>query len=183
MEQTVMAGGGWGTNYTRMSPAVQARIAAADREYEAEGRRQAQERTAAAEAAQNRAMLASIAAAQDRGEVVDMREAFRNGGVGRTVREAIEYYSAVADVQDMRLAAQARKVQERLNEEWYGEVSADTSAPHPAEVAATEAMIARVTEARKRKREIGKIAAAAVRLDQMKREPRWVRRSPGASHR
>lgn len=174
-ELQVRMGGGFGADTVgRLSPALQHRMLAADAEHEAEGRAQARRRAERAAADEENRIVLSIEMARERGELVDVRQAIADGGVGRTVSEALSYYSALGDIEDARLAGQARRAQARLNEELYGEGATwvDTSAPHPDEVAADVALLERGRAVRARKREISKIAAAEVKVDKMRRG--WV---------
>jgi hypothetical protein len=126
-------GGGWGNSMLdRMSPATRARVMQADAEYERERAVEEREAKQRVDELRAQAFRASVQEALDRGELVDMRQAMRDGGVGRTPREAIEYASAQMDMEDARRAAEVRKA---FNE-FQGEYYADTSAPTPVELEA-----------------------------------------------
>jgi hypothetical protein len=172
-DMTVYAGGGFGdAGLDRASPSLRARIAAADAEYEREAlveERAAQALRAIDEEARIRL---SIRMAQDRGEVVSVRQAYADGGVGRTPREVIEYMSAAADVDDQRLEAQRRAAVAKLNLEWYGQHSVDTSAPTQAEQSDEVTMRAKATAYRAKQEAERKATARAVRAARMDREGR-----------
>jgi hypothetical protein len=100
--------------------------------------------------------------ADERGELFDMREAMRNGGVGRTKAEALAYYSAQSDWEDARQAGlMAKYVQDKCNADWYADTSADMSAPSPAELAEQEQTAARAERYRTERRERSKTIQAA----------------------
>jgi hypothetical protein len=128
---TIRYGGGWGSTYPNMSPGLQMRIAQADAEYERDGARQERARAELAAIDEEARVRASIEQAIARGEAVDVRRAYRDGGIGRTPREAIEYASAVADVDDMKMEAIRAKAERDFNAAYYGDAAADTSAPIP----------------------------------------------------
>jgi hypothetical protein len=151
-----------------MSEALRARIAVADAQYEAEGARQAQSRAELAAISEQDRIVASIQQAQDRGELVDVREAIRNGGVGRTKEEALAYFSARADIEDARSAGMARKVEREINEQLYG----DTSAPTHAEQAEWAQIQERADKYRAKRRAEGRfigLARTAARMDRERR--------------
>jgi hypothetical protein len=110
-------GGFNGACRDQMSPALQARIAAADAEDQAWAMVDQRHREPVAQALEQARMTASVTAAQARGEAVSLLEAARNGGVGRTRAEAVAYYSALGDVQEQREAALQRKAQQRILQE------------------------------------------------------------------
>jgi hypothetical protein len=169
----IQYGAGWGTSYEHMSPSLRARCAQADREYDRQSAREAQARAELAARDEQSRIALSIIQAEDRGELFDMREAMRNGGVGRTKAEALAYYSSLSDWQDAReRALQAKQIRDHLNSDWYGDTSADMSAPSPAEVAEREQMGARVEEYRAKRRERSKTIQAARRLAQWDRGAR-----------
>jgi hypothetical protein len=57
---------------------------------------------------------ASIELAQQRGELVDGRQAYRSGGTGRTRSEAISFYSAVQDLEEARRQAEQERAIRQL---------------------------------------------------------------------
>jgi len=189
----VRMGGGWGdAAYGQMSPGLRLRCLQEDARYEAQAAAVERDREVRRAAWEEANVLASIELAQQRamvtGEFIDPRRAYQDGGVGRTVREAVEYFSLLQDVEDQQVEAATRAAQRRLNEQFYGEgVSwADTSAPTEAEVEASAAESARsdqqllergrtVRGRRARqaaRKEIHKIAASEVRLAQMRQQDR-----------
>src|SRR4029453_11656252 len=99
------------------SDGVRARMGQAYYEYDQQALVEEQERERLREIAREKAFRASIAAAESRGELVDMGQGFRDGGNGRTPSEAVAYMSAVADLEDAKAAALQRKA----FEEWRGE--------------------------------------------------------------
>jgi hypothetical protein len=163
--------GGWGDSLLdQMSPAMQARIAQADYEYEVQARKEQRHAERHRERMWEQATRASIQAALDRGEAVDLPQALRDGGVGRTPAEAVEYASAMMDVEDARLAAKVRKEFEQFQRGYYH----DTSAPTPAETVALEEGAARAernaevrrtrkAEARKQRKESDELDRRIVR--------------------
>jgi hypothetical protein len=160
MAEPQYEGGGFGNSLLDgMSPSTRAQVMQADAEY---GRQvAAAEREAAVrrEHLREQAFRASVRAAWDRGELVDMRQAMRDGGVGRTPQEAIEYASAQMDLADARQEAEQRRAFEKWRAgQFYGDV------PTPAETVALEEGAARAernaqirrtrtAEARKRRKE------------------------------
>jgi hypothetical protein len=102
----------------------------------------------------------SVRMAEERGELVTMQQ--RMHGVGRTRQEAIEYFSALQDIEDAKAAARrAKKLRELDLDEsqaWSGDVTAMT----PEEKAADEAVLARGRAIQSRKRELRQTKDAAV---------------------
>jgi hypothetical protein len=139
MPEPQYKGGGFGNSLLDgMSPSTRAQVMQADAEHERQAA--AAERKAAVrrEHLREQAFRASVQAALDRGELVDMRQAMRDGGVGRTPREAIEFASAQMDLEDARQEAEQRRVFETWRaEQFYGDV------PSPAEQVALEEGAAR----------------------------------------
>lgn len=109
MTGSVYVQGGFDTDYEGMSDSLRARIAAADYEHERQAQREEAARRARGEQAERDSIALSIRMAQDRGEVVSIRGAYRDGGVGRTPGEAISYASAVADLEDAKQTARWRQ--------------------------------------------------------------------------
>jgi hypothetical protein len=169
-ELSIRMGGGFGdAALSEMSPRLRARVQAADAEYAREVAKEERERAFLRDEEREAAIAASVIQAADRGEVFDLQEALQRG-IGRTPNEVIEYASAMADIQDMRVAAEKRK----LFNEFEAGFSADMSAPTPAEVAEKEAERAhhaewgpKVAEERARRRETRRMIRANDRLKQM----------------
>lgn len=142
MSDVIQMGGGWGTAVDRMSPQMQARCAAADVEYERQRQEERRERAARAAYHEEQRIRASIELAIDRGEVVNMREAFQNGGVGRTKAEALAHYSAVQDIEDAKLRRRAQREIEAVGiTEFYAGYTADTTAPSESDLAEHQALV------------------------------------------
>jgi hypothetical protein len=170
MGGTIHVRGGWNNStLDGASPSMRARILQADAEYEAEAAREERARKQRAADQHERAVQASIAAALERGEVFDMRHALQHG-VGRTHREIIEHASAMQDVEDMREAARRRKAFEAFEQRFYGDNTADMSAPTEAEVAEREQTAARAEERRTKRRETSRLLTHAVKLARWDRE-------------
>ena len=162
---TVYMGGGFGgATRATMSDSLAARCAVADAQYAAESAHEQRVKAELAAVDETGASItASILQAQDRGELVDMQQALRDGGVGRTRQEAIAWMSAQADLGDARMAGLARRVERRLNEQCYG----DMTAPSPAEVAEEQARAdrrARWGAKRQARNEAFAVARTAARL-------------------
>lgn len=149
MTDTIRMGGGWGTAINRMSPVTRARVEAADREYERQALEERRQRAARAAVAEEDRVRASIEMALDRGEAVDIRQAWADGGVGRTKGEALAFYSAQQDVEDARLRRRAAREVEQRGLSYYDDMSADTSAPSESDKAEHQALVqARLAQAR-----------------------------------
>lgn len=101
--------------------------------------------------------------AAERGEYFTPREVMQ-GLAGRTKGEAIAWYSAVADRQDAEQRARLRRMGYRDDLSISEDFSADTSAPHPDDVARDAETLARGRAARARRREIAKVAGAMDRV-------------------
>jgi hypothetical protein len=110
---SVRVSGGWGSLYEQMSDSLRARVAAADVDYERQAEREERARQARADAAYEANVRASIELAQQRGELVDVRAAYRQGGVGRTHAEVISYASALGDLEDAQRNARRRQALRR----------------------------------------------------------------------
>lgn len=142
MSDVIRMGGGWGTAAARMSPNMQARCAAADAAYARERVAEQRERAQRQAAGADQRIRASIEMALERGELVDIREAYRNGGVGRTPAEAIAYHSALADIEDAKLARRAQREIDQVGViQFYADTSADTSAPSESDLAEHQAAL------------------------------------------
>jgi len=100
--------GGFNSGYETMSDSLRSQVEGADLAYERQAEREAAARRARAAEAHERAVRASIELAQQRGELVDVRAAYRQGGVGRTHAEVLSYVSAVQDVEDATRNARRR---------------------------------------------------------------------------
>lgn len=180
MSDVIQMGGGWGTAVKRMSPQMAARCAAADAEYERERQKENRERAARDAIAEENRIRASIELALDRGEVVNIREAWSNGGIGRTKAETLSYISAVQDREDAKLARRAAKEIEKFGQAYYDSMSADTSAPsesdlaeHQALVKARQAQYRAAGQARNRRAEARAVAQTEIARD---REQQLLRR-------
>jgi hypothetical protein len=161
MSGTISYGGGWGTSYEQMSPSLRARCAVADAAYARQAAAEERARAEIAAVDEETRIRASIEMAIDRGEIFDVRQAYRDGGVGRTRAETVAWASAQSDWQDAREARlTAKQVENLVNESLYG----DTSAPSPAEVAEQEQTAARAEQYRARRHERGETIKAARRL-------------------
>jgi hypothetical protein len=117
--------------------------------------------------AREQAIVDSVRMAQDRGELVSVHQALRDGGVGRTPQQVVEWMSAQADLQDMREAAQRRKQLNAFEQSMYG----DTTAPTPAQIADGEKVAraqgvahSRVAARKATDRRTMQLARSAVRL-------------------
>jgi hypothetical protein len=130
MSEPQYEGGGWGNSLLDgMSPSMQARIAQADYEYDKQAKVEQREAERHRGRMWEQATRASIQAALDRGEAVDLPQALRDGGVGRTPQEAVEYCSRMMDIEDERLAAKVQREFQQFQQGYYH----DTTAPTPAE--------------------------------------------------
>jgi hypothetical protein len=107
--ESVRVTGGWGSVYEQMSDSLRARVAAADVDYERQAEREERARRARADAAYEANVRASIELAQQRGELIDVRAAYRQGGVGRTHAEVVSYASALGDLEDAKRNARRRQ--------------------------------------------------------------------------
>jgi hypothetical protein len=145
----VYLSGGWGdTRDDRLSPQLAKRMAQEDARDAREARQAEQVRRELQARREQENITASIQLAFERGEDVDVRRAYADGGVGRTPREAIEYASALGDVDDMREAARQQAAYRKWQLEQSADTSADTSAPTAAQKFETEQMAARAAELR-----------------------------------
>jgi hypothetical protein len=158
--EPVYINGGFGADalLEGMSPSMRAAVMVADAQFEAKGRRLEAERAQLRQERREAGIGQSIRAAQARGELVDMPKALRDGGVGRTPQEVVEYVSAQMDVEDARLAAQTRQA---FNQ-WQSQFYIDTSAPTESDRVELEAGAARA-EARREARGRVKAEARAAR--------------------
>jgi hypothetical protein len=159
-------GAGWGASVANMSPNLRARIEAHDREEQRQAAAEARERAELAEELQMRNIRSAVELAVQRGEVVNMGEVWRTNGacLGRTHGEAIAYFSAVQDMEDRRHARQAAKEIAAIGaDRWYGEMSGDTSAPHPDDVAEQAAIAGRAAEIRHLDSKIARQVRGALR--------------------
>jgi hypothetical protein len=164
--------GGFGGGTEHLSPSLQARIAAADAAYDRETARQRREAEELQAMRQAAAVDASIRAAIERGEDVDLRRAFRDGGIGHTPAERIAIAAARQDWEDARERARQQAAYRKWLLEQSDNTSADMTAPTAAEKLETEQMAARVAEIRAKRRERSKTIVAARGLARMDREGR-----------
>lgn len=100
-------GGFGGAGLVHASEGLRLRCEAEQREFERESARVEEQRRQEAEARRERDIAASVWAAEDRGEFVSARD--RAQGVGRTRAEAVSYYSALADLEDAKIAHERQK--------------------------------------------------------------------------
>lgn len=135
MTDTVYMRGGFGTDYPGMSDSLRARVAAADAEFDRVDAAAEHERAERLARNEETRVRASIELAYQRGDHVDVLEAYRAGGVGRTPQEAIEYASALADIDDMKMEAIRRKAEREFNERYFAGAAADMSAPTAEDIA------------------------------------------------
>lgn len=168
MNGQVHMGGGFGSSTDNLSPTLQARIAAADAEYERQSAVEEYEAQLRREIAAEANVHLSIVQAQERGELVDVRKAIRDGGVGHTRQDFLALCAARQDVEDMRAAAR----QQAAFRKWQAEqdTSADTSAPTAVELAEGEVIAGRAANYRRKHRERSEAIVAARTLARMDRE-------------
>jgi hypothetical protein len=135
---SVFVAGGFGEASTSgMSDSLRIR-SEADDQLEAERAARADRRRAErAERLREVAVQASIAAAIDAGENVNLRQAMANGGVGHTPAEFIAARAVLMDAEDAHLEAQQAAEYRRWQAEHYAATSADTSAPTAEQVEAS----------------------------------------------
>jgi hypothetical protein len=98
-------------------------------------------------------------------------------GRGRTPREAIEYFSAVADIEDRKRAAKLERDFQLWQQHQNDLATADTSAPSEADLAELQEMQARAERFRQRKydQELTLRAAAAERrAERSAARKRWA---------
>ena len=154
-------GASWGDSYETMSPSLRARCAYADAAYDQQSAREARVAAELAALDHDARIKLSIEMAVDRGELVDVRRAYRDGGIGRTRAEIVAWASAQSDWADAREARlTAKQVENLVNESLYG----DTSAPSPAEVAEWEAVAGRAEKYRAKRRDRAETIKHARRL-------------------
>jgi hypothetical protein len=170
MAEPQYEGGGFGNSLLDgMSPSTRAQVMQADAEYDRQAAAAEREAAVRRDRLREQAFRASVQAAWDRGELVDMRQAMRDGGVGRTPQEAIEYASAQMDFQDARQEAEQRRVFEKWRaEQFYGDVpsAAETVALEEGAARAernAEVRRTRTAEARKRRKESDELDRRIVR--------------------
>jgi hypothetical protein len=131
---------------------LQHRYAAVDAQERQEAARAEREHQILLEQRQADDIALSIRMAEERGELVTMQQ--RLHGVGRTCQEAIEYFSALQDIEDAKAAARrAKKLRELDLDEshaWSGDVTAMT----PEEKAADGELLATGRAVQSRRREL-----------------------------
>jgi hypothetical protein len=173
MTGSVQMGAGWnGSLRDRMSPSLQRRIAQAEIEEQREAARQERQRQAEAELREQRAYVAAMLAAEERGEFVDVRAVLGGDftGVGHTRAEFLQLAVAQQDREDALAAAADRRAFEAWQLQRVGGATADTSAPTPAQRAEWEETEQRAASYRARRRERSKTIQAARGLARMDRE-------------
>ncbi|MFL6164505.1 MAG: hypothetical protein ACJ74U_20095 [Jatrophihabitantaceae bacterium] len=170
-EMVVFVGGGFGgASRERMSPSLRLRCEMADAAFDQQAARVERERAELRAQDEDKRIRASIELAVDRGEIFDVREAVRNGGIGHTRAEMVALASSRMDWEDARQAGlQAKWVQDKCNEAWYGDTSADTSAPSFEEVQEAAELADRAARITARRRRDTKLIRTAVRLSAMER--------------
>ena len=158
-------------NHDRMSPALQQRCAMADAQYDREAAVQEREREVLRAQRREDDIVLSIRQAEERGELVNVRQAIRDGGVGHTRGEFVALASARMDLEDAqergREQARIRKFLADGDGSW-----ADTSAPTPAESAEMDVNAARAASYRAKRRENGRMLDRARVLARMDRDSR-----------
>jgi hypothetical protein len=169
MSGQVYMDGGFGNKATAEhgSPQLRARMARIDAEDERQAAVEEREREQRAADLHGRAIQASIAAALERGEDVDMRRAMQHG-VARTHQQVIAEASARMDYEDAVAAARERAEFNAWRLARSGELSADMSAPTQLEVEegarAAEHASALRASARSKRLEQGKADRRTVQL-------------------
>lgn len=165
--QIYMGGGFGGESLERLgaSESLRHRIAVADAEYQRQAARDEREMRQLRENAENDRIQLSIRMAQERGEVVDVQKAYRQGGVGRTHQEIIAHASAVQDYEDVRQRAEMERQGVATQD-----VSIDTSAPQPvsAETAARNAEMDAGIQAARSARNLRSLARADAQTEARK---------------
>jgi hypothetical protein len=178
MDGITMGGGFHGSDGPpHASDSFRAALAEADQEYaRAAAVAEAEREVRRALWEEDRVTL-SVRMAQERGEVVSVREAYRNGGVAHSHADVIAYAGAAMDREDAQLEAEARRraraIEKRLAAEVQAEREghyADTSAPTPLQVEQGADMQARIDA-----REVQKKHDAEL----IERARRWAARDVG----
>jgi hypothetical protein len=151
----------------RLPESVAIRAEVADESDQREREREEQVRRVRVRELEESNIRASIVAAQQRGEWVNLRQAWADGGVGRTRSEALEYFVAQQEAEDARAEWQERKEFEQWRRDRQEGSYADVTAPTEAEVAEREQTAAR---ARKRRDEddLVIVARELARLDRQR---------------
>lgn len=158
---SVRMGGGWqGEGYPEhMSDSMIRRLEQARLDEEREALRAEAVKEVMAQDWATRNAIAAGELAAERGEYFTPREVM-SGLAGRTKEEAIAWHSALMDRQDAEQRARLRRMGYRdeltISEDW----AADTSAPHPDDLARDAETLARGRARRARRREVQKIAGA-----------------------
>jgi hypothetical protein len=134
-DEPVYEGGGFGDASTApKSENLRIRMEVAAEMEAAEAAKEERDRKRRAEISQERAIQHAIAAAVAAGEYVNPRQAMQGGGaVGHEPREFIERASFQMDQEDFQAEASAAAEYRRWLADRGGAMSADTSAPTPAE--------------------------------------------------
>src|SRR5829696_7997652 len=110
--------------------------------------REVAERRVRAERLAESNIAASVRMAEERGELLTMRE--RMEGVGRTPSEAIAFYSAVADVEDRKRAAKLERQFREWRQRENDAASADMTPPSEIDLAELQVMQQRAQRFRER---------------------------------
>jgi hypothetical protein len=132
---------------SQMSPALQRAMAEQESEERREAARAEREKKQRVEAFAENSFRAAVEQAIADG--VDPTAARIKGvGVGRTVGQALAYYSAMADAEDARLMARVRQAFREWEAQQSASTSADMTAPSEQEMASRAESEARHREAR-----------------------------------
>jgi hypothetical protein len=129
-----------------------------------------------AEELEQNAIRASIVLAQERGEWVDHRAAWRQGGIGRTPSEARAAFLAQQEAEDVKAEWAERAAFEQWRRGRMEGTWADTSAPSEAETAEREQLAARAAT-RRLEDDLVITARELARLD--RERPGWDRQWRG----
>lgn len=163
--------GGFGAGRASLrSDTLRARMQELDAREDQLGRVAEAERRQRAEAQQESNMMASIQLAYDRGELVDMRQALADGGIGRTRGEAIAQASAQMDHEDRRIEAREQAEFRKWRAERAEGTSGDMTAPTAAEAAERDELNARIADHRAQARAQAKTLLLARSLARQDRE-------------
>lgn len=126
--------GGWGDAVReRMSPALQAQIALDDQREQREAAKVERQREHDREQWHERALLGAANQAIAQGQPVTVHQRMTGEGLGHTPAEFIAQRHALMELEDAQHEADERRAFNRWKLERSAELSADTSAPTPAE--------------------------------------------------
>lgn len=148
-------GGGWGHGDPRSNRTARlvAEAQRRDNWYAQRDAEDARERAARAAVFEENSIRASAEAAYDRGDDVDLRRVWADGGIGRTHAEVLAEASARMDLEDAR-EARRRATSGMTDEAWSDTYSVDMSAPdRTSDEAQARAALLRALAARDRRRE------------------------------